>query len=91
MDLYNELGDYTHCYFAEPINFTLDLDHRIVVWDVKYYANDTLGNWNASGQESYSYNMVPPFYQPDYSIVIACTMGLLIIVAGVVFMKRRLV
>lgn len=34
-------------YIGHAINFTLD-EHGWVTWDIRFYANDSLGNWNAS-------------------------------------------
>jgi hypothetical protein len=89
MDIYSDRGNNTYRYFTEPLNFTLDIEHTLAVWDLKFYANDTLGNWNYSELGSTSYNMFAIEYQPDYSIVIVGAMGIVIIVAGVVYMKRR--
>ncbi|MHA2191157.1 MAG: hypothetical protein ACXAAP_13075 [Candidatus Thorarchaeota archaeon] len=89
MDLYGDAGNNTYLYFAKPLNFTLDKGHRLELWDVKYYANDTLGNWNYSELGSISYYLLPSRYQPDYSIVIVGAIGIVIIVAGALYMKRR--
>ena len=55
MSFYAELPEQRHLYSAEPLNFTLDADNRLMLWDVVYYASDTLGNWNKSAQGSISY------------------------------------
>jgi hypothetical protein len=68
---------------------TLDIEHRLGLWDVKYYANDTLGNWNYSELGSISYWFMGSKPQPDYSIVIVGAIGIVIIVAGILYMKRR--
>lgn len=34
-------------YIGHATNFTLDV-HGGVTWDIRFYANDSLGNWNAS-------------------------------------------
>lgn len=52
MSFSHELREQRYRYSAEPLNFTLDADNRIMVWDVVYYASDTLGNWNKSAQGS---------------------------------------
>ena len=35
-------------YKGHACDFTLDETHNGVIWDIKFYANDTLGNWNVS-------------------------------------------
>ena len=55
MSFYAELTEQRYLYSARPLNFTLDADNRLMVWDVVYYASDTLGNWNKSAQGSISY------------------------------------
>jgi hypothetical protein len=91
MDLYGDVGNNTYVYFAEPLNFTLDIEHRLGLWDVKYYANDTLGNWNYSELGSISYWFMGPKPQPDYSIIIVGAIGIVMIVGGALYMKRRAV
>jgi len=34
-------------YLGHATNYTLD-EHGWVIWDIRFYANDSLGNWNAS-------------------------------------------
>jgi hypothetical protein len=89
MGIYSDRGNNTYRYFAEPLNFTLDNENRGAEWDLKFYANDTLGNWNVSALGSISYWLVPFGYQPDYSLVIVGAIGIVIIVVGVVYKKRR--
>jgi hypothetical protein len=89
MEVYGDLGNNTVLYSAKPLNFTLDKEHRLEVWYVKYYANDTLGNWNVSELVSISKYLLPSRYQPDYSLVIVGAIGIVIIVVGVVYKKRR--
>jgi hypothetical protein len=89
MEVYGDIGNNTFLYSAKPLNFTLDNEHRLEVWYVKYYANDTLGNWNVSELVSISKYLLPSGSQPDYSIVIVVAIGIVIIMAGVVYMKRR--
>ena len=59
MSFYAELTEQRYLYSARPLNFTLDADNRLMVWDVVYYASDTLGNWNKSAQGSVSYCFFP--------------------------------
>jgi len=55
MSFYAELREQRYLYSARPLNFTLDADNRLMVWDVVYHSSDTLGNWNKSEQGSISY------------------------------------
>ena len=89
MEVYSDVGNNTYLYFAEPLNFTLDNEHRGAEWDLKFYANDSLGNWNYSELGSISYWLILFGYQPDYSIAIVVAIGIVIVVVGVVYMKRR--
>jgi len=41
-------------YVAEPLNYTMVGTNWIVVWDVIFYANDSLGNWNTSDMHKMS-------------------------------------
>jgi hypothetical protein len=68
MSFYAELPEQRHLYSARPLNFTLDADNRNMVWDLVYYASDTLGNWNKSAQGSISYCFFPA---DDDSILLA--------------------
>ncbi len=46
--LRNDPDAYYHdLYIGHAINYTLDV-HGGVIWDIRFYANDSLGNWNAS-------------------------------------------
>jgi hypothetical protein len=35
-------------YVAQPLNYTMNEPSFIVIWDIKFYANDSLNNWNMS-------------------------------------------
>jgi hypothetical protein len=50
-------SEYTEVYHyhANATTFLLDPDHRLKVWNVKYYARNTLGRWNVSDTVNYSY------------------------------------
>jgi hypothetical protein len=50
-------------YIGHACNFTLDDEHSGVIWDIKFYANDTLGHWNVSETTFLSFwrpNLPPP-------------------------------
>ncbi|MBS3795875.1 MAG: hypothetical protein KGY80_13305 [Candidatus Thorarchaeota archaeon] len=82
-------------YTADGPNFTLDPEHSLIVWDIKYYANDTLGNWNVSQTVQYWYNgyfgkcNARKWWSSP--VVIVGLVGAPIIVAAIVvmFWKRR--
>ena len=93
MALYAELTEQRYLYSAEPLNFTLDADNRLMLWDVVYYASDTLGNWNKSEQGSISYCFFPadddsilPTFGPASMLGVAIVY--VIVVAIVVIRKR---
>ena len=47
--LRNDPDAYWHdLYLGHATNYTLDDEHSGVIWDIRFYANDSLGNWNAS-------------------------------------------
>ncbi len=83
-----ELREQRYRYSARPLNFTLDADNRIMVWDVVYYASDTLGNWNKSAQGSISYCFFPA---DDNSTPIIAVIGVAIvfIVVVIVIIRKR--
>ena len=35
-------------FVAWPINYTMNEPSFVVIWDIKFYANDSLDNWNIS-------------------------------------------
>ncbi len=77
-------------YRANLGNYTLDRDHASALWSVKYYANDSRGNWNVSGIANYS---IAYFYSESspldivLPVVILVTVVLVLIVA--VITKRK--
>jgi len=81
MSFYAELTEQRYLYSARPLNFTLDADNRIMVWDVVYYASDTLGNWNKSAQGLLSYCFFPA---DEASTPIAVVIGVAIVCVIVV-------
>ena len=89
MSFYAELPEQRHLYSAEPLNFTLDADNRLMLWDVVFYASDTLGNWNKSAQGSISYWFLTA---DDDSTPITVVTGVAIVgivVAVIVVIKKR--
>ena len=76
MSVSAELTEQRYSYSARPLNFTLDADNRLMVWDLVYYASDTLGNWNKSAQGSVSYCFFPA---DEASTPIAVVIGVAIV------------
>jgi hypothetical protein len=78
-------------YAGHARYFTLDDEHSGIVWDVKFYANDSLGNWNTSNTTFVSIwrpNLAPAqselglmflMWWFSISIVITSLIGLVII------------
>jgi len=92
MSVSAELTEQRYSYSARPLNFTLDADNRLMVWDLVYYASDTLGNWNKSAQGSVSYCFFPA---DEASTPIAVVIGVaivslivVIVVIGVWWLKK---
>ncbi len=46
---YTPTTDHPDLYSAFVMNYTLGPEHWGVMWYFKFYANDSLGNWNSSG------------------------------------------
>ncbi|MHA1908714.1 MAG: hypothetical protein ACW98Y_15550 [Candidatus Thorarchaeota archaeon] len=93
LTLYGTLNDDWMYYVGDGENVTLNLEKRIKIWNVKYYANDTLGNWNVSDVMRNSYYLMawqePP---PNPLFVIGSIIGIVGIcaVALLVWRKRRI-
>ena len=85
-----ELREQRYRYSAEPLNFTLDADNRNIVWDLLYYASDTLGNWNKSEQGSISYCFftADETYTPATVVTGVAIVGIVVVVVIVVIKKR---
>jgi hypothetical protein len=90
MSFSRELREQRYRYSAEPLNFTLDADNRHMVWDVVYYASDTLGNWNKSVQGALSYCFFPADDDSTPITVVTRVAIVGIIVVIVVIGKQRL-
>ncbi len=79
-------------YAGDGENVTLTPEMRLKIWNVKYYANDSLGNWNVSDVVKSSYYLLvwqePP---PNLLFVIGSVVGIIgiCVVALVVWRKRR--
>ena len=83
------LTEQRYSYSARPLNFTLDADNRLMIWDVVYYASDILGNWNKSAQGSISYCLLPSeeAYTP-IPVVIGVAIVCILVVVIMVIRKR---
>ena len=88
-----ELENGWKSYAGGGENVTLTPEMRLKIWNVKYYANDTLGNWNVSDVVKSSYNFLPR-QEPSISplILIGSVIGMIgiCVVALVVWRKRRI-
>jgi hypothetical protein len=75
LGLYGTQNDNWLYYTGRGENVTLGPEMRLKVWNVKYYANDSLGNWNVSEVGKSSYYL---FTNPEPSpIPVFVTMGAL--------------
>ena len=89
MSFYAELPEQRHLYSAEPLNFTLDADNRNIVWDLLYYASDSLGNWNKSEQGSISYCFFTADHDSTPTTVVTGVAIVGIVVVVIVVIKKR--
>lgn len=51
-------------YSVNLANFTMDRDKWLVIWNIRFFANDTLGNWAESATMNYS---IRYFYEENGS------------------------
>ncbi len=45
---YDAISSDPDDYVAWPLNYTMSEPSFLVIWDIKFYANDSLNNWNTS-------------------------------------------
>jgi len=88
MSFYAELREQRYLYSARPLNFTLDADNRLMVWDVVYYASDTLGNRNKSAQGSISYCFFPAD-DDDYAPIISMIGVAIVYIVVIIVVIRK--
>ncbi len=92
LDLYHVYESGWRSYVGNGTNFTLTAEYRIKIWDVKYYACDSMGNWNATDVVKYSYNLLPPPQgNPFESIPFYGTLFIIIVISmvGIAVWKKR--
>ncbi len=61
---YDDSTNSTDDYSAQALNYTVPGGFSLTVWHIRYYANDSLGNWNVSQLKtmSVSRQQIPPLY-----------------------------
>lgn len=75
-------------YVAKPLNYTMVGTNWVVIWDVIFYANDSLGNWNTS--DLHKMSVCRQGYSPIPSItVVALAAALIAIITSLLYMIRR--
>ena len=92
------ISGISNSYKGHACDYTLNKEHYGVIWDIKFYANDTLGNWNVSETTFLSVfrpNLPPPSestYQENLLIfqimVIVAIFAMGIVATWVVFQKK---
>ncbi|MFW9849246.1 MAG: hypothetical protein ACFFF4_08895 [Candidatus Thorarchaeota archaeon] len=89
LSLYGAHDDGWMFYSGRGENVTLGPEMRIKIWNVKYYANDSLGNWNVSDVGRSSYYLLgweqPP---PNPASLIGSVIGIVGIFAIVLLVWR---
>ena len=82
-------------YVAEPLNYTMVGTNWLVIWDVIFYANDSLGNWNTSDLHKMSVCRQGYSTTPNNTIditaitVVALAAALIVIVTSLLYMIHR--
>jgi len=92
LTLFDTLEDDWMYYVGHGENVTLKPEIRLKIWNVKYYANDTLGNWNVSAVMNNSYYLMllqePPLNPLILSGSIIAVVGIFTVVL-LVWRKKR--
>lgn len=82
-------------YVAKPLNYTMVGTNWLVIWDVIFYANDSLGNWNTSDMHKMSVCRQGYSTTPNNPIditattVVALAAALIVIVTSLLYMIHR--
>ena len=82
-------------YVAEPLNYTMVGTNWLVIWDVIFYANDSLGNWNTSDLHKMSVCRQGYSTTPNSTIditaipVVALAAALIVIITSLLYMIHR--
>ncbi len=86
-------GDGQLEYNTTGPSYTLDLSNRTKQYNVQYYANDTLGNWNASEIVLYSDNILvypsSSFRQMEILTVISLSVIILMVIRTYIYRRKR--
>ena len=81
-------------YSANLTTFTMDRNHSAVIWNIKFFANDTLGNWAESNTVNYSINYLYDWntytqYQfPVVETILLLTLGISGLLAMIVIIRK---
>ena len=89
MLFYSTVNEDTQIYSIDALEYTLDANHRNAQWDIKFYANDTLGNWNSSAQFIYSVWLPALVSNNLDAVVISIGLGVIILLAIIVTYFKR--
>ena len=78
-------------YIGNATDFTLSREYPTRVWEVRYYACDSMGNWNSTDIVQYSYNLLPPQNNPIGSIAVYGVLFLIIMasIVGIAYWKKH--
>ncbi|MHA1948500.1 MAG: hypothetical protein ACXABY_27285 [Candidatus Thorarchaeota archaeon] len=84
----------TELYSAQALNYTVPGGYSVTIWHIRYYANDSLGNWNVSQLKTLSVSRQPgpPWYGnvPVGLLVVATIMIPLVISIFLIRRRRRI-
>lgn len=82
-------------YAANLANFTMDRNHWLVIWNIRYYANDTFDNWVESATMNYSFryfyeenNSYTSYQFPLVETVILLALGIFGLLALVIIIRK---
>lgn len=78
-------------YVGNGTEFVLTTEYRTRIWDVKYYACDSMGNWNVTDVVKYSYNLLLSQENPFESIAFYGALAIIVIISiiGIVFWRKH--
>jgi hypothetical protein len=82
-------------YVARPFNYTMSEPSFVVVWDIKFYANDTLDNWNMSKMIQFSVcRQGPANYTnvlAEFLVPVAVTIIVVVLILPIIYLliQRR--
>lgn len=92
---YSRLDSHLHYFGANATQFALSLSNRFALWNVRYYAHDSLGLWNVSQTVNYSYCGLPYFTTTTTTdgdspnLVVPAAVIMIVAIAVLVLIVRR--